>query len=133
MMTLDEIIDKMSEQEPIIEMKSAEESLGIDSDTYNKIVDECVYGEQKSAWSEEDEKFLNNLYRIINYYRENTSNETDKSRANGCEYWLKSLKNRYAWKPSKEQIMALRWILNNIPYCTHKEKISGLLDQIKDL
>ena len=31
------------------EMKTAEESLGIDSDTYNKIVDECIFGEQKSA------------------------------------------------------------------------------------
>ena len=32
-----------------IEMKSAEESLGIDSDTYNKIVDECIGGEQEPA------------------------------------------------------------------------------------
>ena len=30
-----------------IEIKTPEESLGIDSDTYNKIVDECIYGEQK--------------------------------------------------------------------------------------
>ena len=35
------------EQKPTVEMKTPEESLGIDSDTYNKIVDECVYGEQK--------------------------------------------------------------------------------------
>lgn len=28
-------------------IKTPEESLGIDSDTYNKIVDECIYGEQK--------------------------------------------------------------------------------------
>lgn len=37
------------------------------------------------------------------------------------------------WKPSKNQIMALRWILNNIPYCTHKEEISGLLEQLEQL
>ena len=49
-----------------------------------------------------------------------------------CIDWLKSLKDRYVWKPSEEQIIALRWILNNIPYCTHKEVISGLLDQIKE-
>jgi hypothetical protein len=30
-------------------MKTAEESLGIDSDTYNKIVDECLFVEQKPA------------------------------------------------------------------------------------
>ena len=41
-------LEKQGEQKPIIEMKSAEESLGIDSDTYNEIVDECIYGEQKS-------------------------------------------------------------------------------------
>ena len=34
-------------QKPTIEMKSAEESLGIDSETYNEIVDECIYGENK--------------------------------------------------------------------------------------
>ena len=37
--------EKQSEQK--FEMKTAEESLGIDSDTYDKIVDECIFGEQK--------------------------------------------------------------------------------------
>ena len=36
-------IEKQCEQK----IKTPEESLGIDSDTYNKIVDECIYGEQK--------------------------------------------------------------------------------------
>ena len=31
------------------EMKSAEESLGIDSDTYNKIIDECIFGDQNDS------------------------------------------------------------------------------------
>jgi hypothetical protein len=47
--------------------------------------------------------------------------------------WLNSLRDRYTWKPSKEQIIALRWVLNNVPYNKHKEEISGLLDQIKEL
>lgn len=37
------------------------------------------------------------------------------------------------WKPTKKQIMALRWVLNHIPYGIHKEEISGLFDQIKEL
>lgn len=45
-------LEKQGEQK----IKTPEESLGIDSDTYNKIVDECIYGEQKPAWSEEYEK-----------------------------------------------------------------------------
>ena len=39
--------EKQGEHKPSIEMITPEESLGIDSDTYNKIVDECIYGEQK--------------------------------------------------------------------------------------
>ena len=31
------------------EMKTAAESLGIDSDTYNKIVDECIFGDQNDS------------------------------------------------------------------------------------
>ena len=37
------------EQKPVFEMKTPEESLGVDSDTYNKIIDECIYGEQMPA------------------------------------------------------------------------------------
>ena len=53
--------------------------------------------------------------------------------------WLKKQGNKSSIysqnkrKPSKEQIVALRWILNNIPYNKHKEEISKLLDQIKEL
>ena len=46
---------------------------------------------------------------------------------------LKWADNNPKWKPSDEQIIALRWVLNNITYNKHKEEISGLLDQIKGL
>lgn len=39
-------LEKQGEQKHV-EMKTAEESLGVSSKEYNKIVDECVYGEQK--------------------------------------------------------------------------------------
>ena len=96
MMTLDEIIDKMSEQKPIIEMKSAEESLGVDSDTYNKIVDECVYGEQKPAWSEEDEKQARQIERIV--HNAGCTQKLQKQIAD----WLKSLKDRVQPQPKQE-------------------------------
>ena len=45
-------LEKQGEQKPVFEMKTPEESLGIESDTYSKIVDECIYGGQKPAeWS----------------------------------------------------------------------------------
>ena len=48
---LDNYRIKECEKKPAIEMITPEESLGIDSETYNKIVDECIYGDgkQKSA------------------------------------------------------------------------------------
>ena len=46
---------------------------------------------------------------------------------------LDSLRPQNRWKPTEKQIMALRWVLNHIPYDIHKEEISGLLEQIKGL
>ena len=87
-----------------------------------------------SEWSEDNEKMLNRLIGVLD-----STNKEDYHE--GWEDiflpWLKSLKDRVQpqnrWKPSKEQIIALRWVLNNIPYNKFKEEISGLLDQIKDL
>ncbi len=43
-------LEKQSEQKPVIEMKTPEESLGIDSETYNEIVNACIFGENKSKF-----------------------------------------------------------------------------------
>lgn len=54
----------------------------------------------RQEWSEEDEKEFEQLLRILH--------------ANGYEsfdIWLKSLKERYTWKPSEEQIKALEHVL----------------------
>jgi hypothetical protein len=82
------------EQKPVIEMKSAEESLGIDSDTYNEIVDECIYGEQKSAWSEEDEERLSDAIFFVREYQIPTRDKRLLNAAKETEDWLKSLKQR---------------------------------------
>ena len=96
-------LEKQGEQK----IKTPEESLGIDSDTYNKIVDECIYGEQKPAWSEEDER---NLQGIIDEIEANKNHAPyyDVATYNRFLSWLKSLKERYTWKPSEEQIEALK-------------------------
>ena len=57
--------------------------------------------EQKPAWSEEDEYCINQL--IV--FCENCM--IPDSGAKRCANWLKSLKDRYAWKPSSEQMEAL--------------------------
>ena len=81
-------------QKSTIEMKSAEESLGIDSDTYNEIVDECIYGEQKPAWSEEDEKRLSDAIFFVREYQIPTRDKRLLNAAKEAEEWLKSLKER---------------------------------------
>lgn len=83
--------------------------------------------EQKpTAWSEEDKDVLEDIEEaIINYWHGDTQDILlDR---------LKSLRPQNVWKPTRKQIMALRWVLNHIPYGIHKEEISGLFDQIKDL
>lgn len=47
--------------------------------------------------------------------------------------WLKKQGEQNQWEPSEKQIVALRWVLNHIPYDTHKEEIRGLLEQLLKL
>ncbi len=84
----------------------------------------------KQEWSVEDKS---KIQRICKYLNEAKKYYADITEVRECIDWLKSLRHQNSWKPSDEQIIALRWVLNNVPYCKHKEEISGLLDQIKDL
>ena len=84
--------------------------------------------EQKPAeWNEEDEQtFIESVEALEDFGKFELAD------------WLKEHKNKFlrpqtTWKPSDKQIMALRWVLNHIPYDSHKEEISGLLEQLKKL
>lgn len=83
----------------------------------------------RQEWSEEDENRFNNLIFLVECSKEG---EATKQGFIKFINRLKFLREKYRWKPSKEQIIALRWVLNNVPYNKHKEEISALLDQIKD-
>lgn len=68
--------------------------------------------EQKPAWSEEDERML---VKIQDHLREFYVDKkgypyvAESDSPEMMEYnWLKSLKERYTWKPSEEQMTALR-------------------------
>ena len=89
-----------------------------------------VLPQPKQEWSEEDKCMLNNVIDAL----KPLSQTTHSSYAiNSMIDWLNSLRPQNTWRPSDEQIKALQWVLNNIPYNTHKEEISGLLGQIKNL
>ena len=98
-------LEKQGEQKPVFEMKTPEESLGIDSETYNKIVDECIYGDAKQnhAWSEDDEVKINRIVACL----ENL-NVADNDIILKDVDWLKSLKDRVLpkqeWNEDDEKI-----------------------------
>lgn len=83
-------LEKQGEQKPTVEMKTPEGSLGIDYDTYNKIVDKCVYGEQNPAWNEEDERIYQSI--IDDTVQENQLGDKQIN-------WLESLKDRVQPQP----------------------------------
>lgn len=61
-------------QKPVIEMKTPEESLGIDSETYNEVVNDCIFGENKPKFNIGDWIVFNGLTLYVNevvqgYYR----------------------------------------------------------------
>ena len=59
--------------------------------------------EQKPVWSEEDEKMFNTALDMIEWY---SGKNESKSRA--VSDWLKSLRPQSHWKPSEEQMEALK-------------------------
>lgn len=89
--------------------------------------------QKDKEWSEEDEKGRGDALWCCKQAASIAKDENDMGNCWYAEKWLKSLRPQSHWKPSEEQIIALRWVLNNIPYNKHKEEISGLLDQIKEL
>jgi glutathione S-transferase len=56
---------------------------------------EQIGKEQKSAWSEEDEKMLADACIMLDWYQGN-----NWWKAQHIKNWLKALKQRCAWKPS---------------------------------
>ena len=103
-------LEKQGEQKLLIEklpeeMKTIGESLGFttqeESDKYNQMVSDLIMsdgnkGEQKSAWSEEDDRILNGL--ISSLARIGANTRTDSTSINYTFpreiNWLKSLKQR---------------------------------------
>jgi hypothetical protein len=63
--------------------------------------------EQKSAWSEEDSPYYDDICEIlINLLHSETAN-VNKAAVQKDLDWLKSLKDRYTWEPSEIQLQCL--------------------------
>lgn len=80
-------------------------------------IEECIawlekQGEQNPTWSEEDKDMVDNIFKAIQHLlKENDS----WGFLEDCFDWLKSIKNRVQphWKPTEEQLMALRDAIDN--------------------
>lgn len=69
---------------------------------------------QNPAWSEEDENILNAVtYTVKNSGYKRCLGVSNEIMVN----WLKSIRDRYAWKPSDAQIEALTWVLSLANNC----------------
>ena len=103
-------LEKQCEQK----IKTPDESLGIDYDTYNKIVDECIYGEQKPACSYEDEAMWVEISDLLwEGYKQSGSKFSWDDIRNWVIHKLKSIRPQKQWKPSDEQMEALKDALND--------------------
>ena len=92
--------------------------------------------EQKPAeWSEEDEKMRNNLIRLLIRLSANTqTNSTTPNYSYPNEIdWLNSLKQRYTWRPSDEQIRTLEYYMHTLRATENKEVLFGLYEDLKKL
>lgn len=95
---------------------------------------EIKRNEQKPAWSEEDER---NLQGVIDEIWANKNQAPDYDLATYDKYlsWLKSLKQRYNWKPSDEQMKALHDmnLTGNISYVGQGQTLIELYNDLKKL
>lgn len=94
--------------------------------------------EQKPAWSEEDELIVAKILCICNDFERSfesslSSTKVIKEDVDKIDNWLKSLKERYTWKPSDEQMVALNnaILLNEDHY--NGAVLSTLREQLKKL
>ena len=71
---------------------------------------EAMYGKPAYAWSEEDEKVITGIINDIQKRLEDYPLEQLAEIYFKEIKWLKSIKERYTWKPSDEQMKQLGWI-----------------------
>ena len=88
-------------------------------------------GGEKPAWSEEDECYMSECIGAI-ATKDGWSFEEKRK----TKHWLESLKQRYAWKPSDEQMKFLQKCIeayNEVTFPTEVRVLSSLYNDLKKL
>ncbi len=83
--------------------------------------------------SEDDSPYYDDICEILINLLHSKTSDVNKDAVQRDLDWLVTLKDKHTWKPSEKQIIAIRWILNHIPYDLHKEELNGLLEQLLKL
>lgn len=86
----------------------------------------CIIEQKPAAWSKEDEKQARQIERIVH---DGCTQKLQKQIAD----WFESLKERYTWKPSEEQMNTLEYYMHTIICNEHKEVLFGLYADLKKL
>ena len=69
-------------------------------------------GEQNPTWSEYDEVMLHSIISDFKGFKHDNTSSLEPHFDNAID-WLKSLKDRYTWKPTEEQINAIKLARNS--------------------
>ena len=83
--------------------------------------------------SEDDSPYYDDICEILINLLHSKTADVNKDVVQRDLDWLMAFKNKRTWKPTEKQIIAIRWILNHIPYDLHKEELNGLLEQLLKL
>lgn len=82
-----------------------------------KLLKDRVLPQPKQEWSEEDEKIKESIITGLEMLKDGASDKSLIALYNKKIDWLKSLKDRYTWKPSDDQMNALAEALSLAKNC----------------
>jgi len=86
------------------------------------------------AWSEEDDEHLGRILKELENQRQRPINRPCLDKIESDYNWLKSLKDRYTWKPSKEQMDMLAKVCSTLHLTSGENEImESIYDALKKL
>jgi len=90
--------------------------------------------EQKYAWSEEDDRKLQLLIAMCDETKGDSATYSTMYREmEELKSWLKSLKDRYTWEPSEEQLKSLKSVIDVGYFTSYPNSLETLYEQLKKL
>ena len=86
------------------------------------------------VWSEEDDEHLERILKELENQRQRPINITCLDKIESDYNWLKSIKNRYTWKPSDEQMDMLAKVCSTLHLTSGENEImESIYDALKKL